>query len=99
MSVTEHLLVCLIEECAEVQKAAAKALRFGLDDSAPDTPSLTNAEEIALEYTDLVAIIEMLEERGVLANRKTPERIQAKKDKVLKYMDYAVTRGTLDNNS
>jgi len=34
----EYLLTCLMEECAEVQKAATKALRFGLDDRGPDEP-------------------------------------------------------------
>jgi len=33
---TEHLLVCLAEECAEVGQAVGKALRFGLKDSPPE---------------------------------------------------------------
>lgn len=36
MNTTEHLLVVLGEECAEVQQNIAKALRFGLDDHHPD---------------------------------------------------------------
>jgi len=31
MNRTDHLLMCLIEECAEVQKVATKTLRFGFD--------------------------------------------------------------------
>ena len=31
MSEVEHLLVCLSEECAEIQKAVSKTLRFGED--------------------------------------------------------------------
>ncbi len=31
MNKTEYLLVCLAEECAEIQQAVDKALRFGLD--------------------------------------------------------------------
>jgi hypothetical protein len=84
-----------MEECAEIQKEAAKALRFGLDDHAPNAPETSNAEGIALECVDLLAIVEMLEEGKIIPALKAPERIQKKKDKVLKYMRYAQKRGTL----
>ncbi len=96
MNKTEHLLTCLIEECAEIQKGATKALRFGLDDCGPDEPEKTNADCIAFEYVDLVAIMEMLVERNIIPSLITPELIQKKKDKVLKYMEYAQRRGSLD---
>jgi len=35
MTRADHLLVIIMEECAEIQQATAKALRFGLDDAAP----------------------------------------------------------------
>jgi len=95
MTKTEHLLTCLIKECAEIQKAAAKALRFGLDDHHPNMPTTTNADEIAQEYIDLLAIIEMLREEGIIPTLDSPEMVQAKKDKVMKYMDYARGRGVL----
>jgi NTP pyrophosphatase (non-canonical NTP hydrolase) len=95
MNKTEHLLTCLIEECAEVQKAAAKALRFGLDDHHPDLPALTNADEIAHEFVDMLAIIEMLRDENIIPALKLEQTTQAKKDKVLKYMAYAKERGTL----
>ena len=95
MNKTEHLLTCLIEECAEIQKVASKALRFGLDDHAPDSDS-TNAEDIITEIYDLLAIIEMLKEEKIIYDLPdTKELIKQKKDKVTKYMDYAKNRGTL----
>ena len=66
MNNTEHLLTCLMEECAEIQKAAAKALRFGLDDHAPDSGS-TNADDISTEIIDLLAVIEMLKEENIIS--------------------------------
>lgn len=95
MNKTEHLLTCLIEECAEIQKSATKALRFGLDDHGPDGPPI-NSESIAHEITDLLAVIEMLESEEIIPILRTPQAIQAKKDKVIKYMAYATEiRGTL----
>ena len=58
MNKTEHLLACLMEECAEIQKVAAKALRFGLDDHAPGEPMVPNSESIANECTDLLVYID-----------------------------------------
>jgi hypothetical protein len=87
-----------MEECAEIQKEAAKALRFGLDDHAPDAPGVSNADGIARECADLLAVIEMLEERNIIPTLGAPELIQKKKDKVQKYMKYAQERGTLERN-
>ena len=97
MNRTEHLLTCLMEECSEIQKVVAKALRFGLDDHAPDTTE-KNSESISGEIVDLLAIIEMLEERNIIPILKTPELIQQKKGKVLKYMEYAKEQGTLSGD-
>ena len=93
----EHLLTCLMEECAEIQKSAAKALRFGLDDHAPDSES-NNAEDISAEIHDLLAVIEMLKEERIIPDtclQDSKSKIERKKEKVKKYMDYAIERGTL----
>ena len=95
MTKTEHLLTCLIEECAEIQKAAAKALRFGLDDHHPDVPTTTNADEIAQEYIDMLAIVEMLREENIIPTLESRALVQTKKDKVTRYMAYAQARGVL----
>jgi serine/threonine protein phosphatase PrpC len=47
-------LVRLMEECAEVQKAAAKILRFGLNGYHPDDASFSNIEMLNEEWHDLL---------------------------------------------
>lgn len=94
MNKTEHLLTCLIEECAEIQKAATKALRFGLEDGFPGRGT-TNAYDIWKECIDLKASIEMLEEEKLIKNTGVPHLINEKKLKVMQYMEYAQGNGTL----
>lgn len=96
MNRTEHLLACLAEECAEVQQAVAKALRFGLDDGY--TQDGTNAGDIMKELDDLIGVAEMLRDEGVLKGL-TRAAVDAKKAKVLHWMKYAEERGTLTPNA
>lgn len=94
----EHLLTCLGEEGAEVTKECAKALRFGIGDLDPETGQ-ANTDKIMLEFIDLYAVVEMLQEKGVLVrygHRQFRDAIQVKKEKVLKYMEYARENGTLE---
>ena len=100
MNKIEYLLTCLVEECAEVQQEATKSIRFGLDDQFEDMP--LNRERLVLEFIDVVAILDLLDQEGVLpselfSNETMSERlIQKKKEKVAKYMEYARERGTLE---
>lgn len=94
MNRTGHLLICLAEECAEVQHAVAKALRFGLDDGYPGAAS-TNAQDIAREFADVLAVVEMLEEAGALERSTDTHSIERKKARVREHMIYAEQRGTL----
>ncbi|HML33827.1 hypothetical protein [Sporomusa sphaeroides] len=93
MTETEHLLVCLAEECAEIQQAVTKALRFGLQDNYKDS---TPAQDIARELCDLIAVVELLEEAGVIKKTGTIDAIERKKARVWHYMEYARARGTLE---
>jgi NTP pyrophosphatase (non-canonical NTP hydrolase) len=97
MNRTEHLLACLAEECAEVQHAVAKALRFGLNDGYPGAAS-TNAQDIAREFADVLAVVEMLEEAGALDRPTDTHAIERKKARVSEYMTYAEQCGTLTPN-
>lgn len=90
MNHKEHLLTCLAEECAELSQAATKALRFGVDDMGPGEVR-TNGENIQHEFNDVLAIIEMLAEQDVVPlGDSRPVILQKKKDKVTRYMEYAV---------
>lgn len=92
MTETEHLLVCLAEECAEIQHAVGKALRFGPQD---DFKATTPAENIARECCDMIAVIEMLEEAGVIEKTGSIQAIEQKKARVRHYMEYARAHGAL----
>lgn len=95
MNTKEHLLTCLAEECAEIQQAVSKALRFGLDDGAPWADT-TNAQDIESEYVELVAVIDLCREHGIIVQPgDSKEMYDAKRDRVKKYMLYARERGAL----
>jgi len=97
MNKQEHLLVCMAEECSEIQHAIAKALRFGVDDHG-HSERPTNRVQLRAEFNDLLAVAEMLEEHGF---NFEPSRIDiaAKKKRVAEYMEYASGNGTLTPNA
>ncbi len=93
MTREEHLLIILAEECAEVTKACAKALRFGLNDGYPGGRT-TNAVDITTELADLIALSEMLATEGLI---DLPLRIaiDKKKERVEQFLDYSYKVGKL----
>lgn len=104
MNVTEHLLVCLMEEASEIQKACAKALRFGLDDTyRPDNGldlpewTLTPRQELQHELNDLRGVVALLRNRAVLPELTAhdDEEESAKVAKVERLMGYARAERTL----
>ena len=62
MKTTDYLLLCLAEECAEIQQLCSKAMRFGLDSHNPDDPERRkNIDKLKLEINDFLGVIEWLE--------------------------------------
>lgn len=95
MNEIEYLLVCLAEECAEVQQIVAKILRFGLNSHHPDKFK-TNLQELHDELIDLDAIREMLNDHKV--DTFTDDEytmLTAKMNKVKKYMEISRKSGML----
>lgn len=91
MNLKENLLVTVSEECAEVQQAVSKALRFGC--------SCENTSAIMYEFYQLCAMIEMCQAEGVLpvlSDKEQAEIISEKKQKVRVFQDVSWTIGTLE---
>ena len=83
MTKQEYLLVCANEEAIEIATAIDKSLRFGLNNLVPNE-TYDNKTHIVKEFNDLVAILEMLVDQGVLLTGfNDREHIAAKKAKVL----------------
>jgi hypothetical protein len=94
MNKQEHLISRLAEESVEVAKECHKALSFGIDDRYKGR--MTIRQKIVLELNDLFAVVEMLQDEGVLPMIVVNEYlIDAKKKKVVKFMKYARKKGAL----
>lgn len=95
MNIQEHLLTCLAEEAGEITHAVCKALRFGLEDVVPNSLGQTNIDHLALEINDLLGVVELLKEHGVVLDVPRVDLILAKKKKVEFYLKYAEGAGTV----
>jgi NTP pyrophosphatase (non-canonical NTP hydrolase) len=62
-SQNEETLRILQEECAEVVQAISKIFRFGLDGVYNDR---TNRQRLSEEIGDLLAMIDLLEQQGIV---------------------------------
>ena len=94
MNRTEHLLACLAEEANEVAQRAMKAQRFGLDEIQPGQ-SLSNFERLFAEFTDLTAVMGMLQDETNHRALVKPLDVDAKQAKVRQYINYAESQGAL----
>ncbi len=64
MNRQQYLLICLMEELAEVSQQASKCLRFTTDHCYKGDDH-SNLDELAMEWSDLCAIMQMLAPEGV----------------------------------
>lgn len=86
--IERELLVIFGEECAEVIHRLAKALRFGLAEVQPGQ-GFSNEDRVLGEYSDIVAVFEVLQERGMFAGTTDGAYrswVEAKKKKVNKFL-------------
>lgn len=102
MNRQQHLMIRAMEECNEVAQRISKALVFGLEQvqkAADDKPEqnplgLNNSERIIEEYNDLVALMEMA---GFPLSVIDGRKLDAKREKVEKYLKMSQQLGTLDS--
>lgn len=93
MDETQYLLTVLSEEAVEVSHAAHKVIRFTPHDSHT-IGGPTNLENLEKEYNDLIAMVEMLAEKGIVIG-VSRELIAKKKQRVLDYMAYSRQLGVV----
>lgn len=74
----------LLEECAEVIQAISKCHRFGIENYKPGKPK-TNREHLEEELGDLLAMVDILREMGVVSWGNLEVAKQAKIEKLKKW--------------
>lgn len=77
----EETLRILTEECAEVIQAVSKCQRFGLDGYWPAAYK-TNRQRLEEELGDLICMIELLVNQGVVSNSAIEEAKMIKFEKL-----------------
>lgn len=100
MKKNEYLALVALEECSEVQQALAKGMRFGFEDTHPERSSLTNGDEVLIEFYQLTAMIEELQQKGLLKELSSSDIADIKQRKLAKvdhYMAYSAGKGILEN--
>jgi len=83
MNRLEELLIILAEECAEVQQAAIKCVRFGMDS---EYQGMLNRYQLERELGDFMAMFKLLLEETTLREATIMEAAEAKLIKVEKFM-------------
>jgi NTP pyrophosphatase (non-canonical NTP hydrolase) len=80
----KEIMDILQEECAEVIQAVSKCNRFGLHNAKPGKP-LTNAQHLEGEIGDLLAMIDLLQSKGIITKAGVAAAQAAKVEKLKKW--------------
>lgn len=97
LSTDDNLFLHLAEECAEVSQRVSKILRFGLEEVQGGQP-LSNKERLSLEVIDLLAVLKLLDENGlvnVYGRSDYQDIVQNKLQKIRFYQSYSKQMGKL----
>jgi NTP pyrophosphatase (non-canonical NTP hydrolase) len=78
----EEIMFICQEECAEVAQAISKVFRFGVDG---EHLGATNRERLEEEIGDLLCMIEMMTEEGIIDASVVANAAQAKRAKLAKW--------------
>ncbi|WP_206459350.1 hypothetical protein [Anaerovorax sp. IOR16] len=98
MNKVENLLTTMSEECAEIQQAISKSLRFGFNNYNPQTPNKTNVDDIMVEFYQLCAVFELLQDNKVLpilSDNIILTIKNSKKEKIVQYQKLSTDIGTI----
>jgi NTP pyrophosphatase (non-canonical NTP hydrolase) len=81
MDKTEETLNILQEECAEVIQAVSKCQRFGIDNTHIKS-GVSNRANLTEEVGDLICMVNLLVDQGVLKREELDRAAQGKLDKL-----------------
>lgn len=90
----------MFKPIARLIQSVSEANRFGLIDGYPDRDT-TNAQDIAKEAQELIAVCEMLEEEGCIPQLSVEEKRSirtAKKARIVKWMEHAKSQNALSDH-
>ena len=76
MTEQEYLIICMIEELAEVQKALSKCLRFTPGDKYQEH-MLTNMEKAKQEYDEFITLAAIFQQKTKLRLISKPKELSA----------------------
>ena len=79
MNRKQEMLVITMEECAELSQACSKIIRFEKDRCPND---LSNLQD---EIGDVMCMIDILKNNGLVSDEQIQERMQIKKEKLIKW--------------
>jgi NTP pyrophosphatase (non-canonical NTP hydrolase) len=82
-AIDSEILLITQEECAEVSQAISKVFRFGMDD---EYKGITNREHLEEEIGDLMCMIDLLIENGIISESAV---MTAKNEKLNKLMTWS----------
>jgi NTP pyrophosphatase (non-canonical NTP hydrolase) len=72
-------LIIMQEECGEVVQSIAKIFRFGMNDVYQE---ISNKERLEKEVGDLLCMVDILIERGVISDSVVNEARHSKREKL-----------------
>jgi NTP pyrophosphatase (non-canonical NTP hydrolase) len=81
---TKEVMDILQEECAEVIQAVSKISRFGIDNVKPGKPK-TNRAHLEEELGDMLAMIDILIDKGIVSSDRLVSAKTAKIEKLKKW--------------
>ena len=78
----KEILLITQEECAEVTQAISKVFRFGLNVRWPEPIDPTNKERLEEEVGDLLCMIDIMVENGIISDEKLNKARTSKRQKL-----------------
>jgi len=78
----KEVLLITQEECAEVTQAISKVFRFGLNERWPEPINPTNKERLEEEVGDLLCMIDIMVENGIISDENLNKARNNKRQKL-----------------